>query len=136
MSRDKMFKDIDHVEIVVSPDEFDRHIDFFTEVLRFKIKSSQKDTPPDSPIEEIVYLELNESVVELMSVEDPEEMTSAPFQVGYRVIAIEVSDMEEAECYLEGKGIEIVWGPKDLDGSMRAEIRTPNGLPIELREWE
>lgn len=131
-----MFKGIDHVELVLSHNEFDRHIDFFTNVLRFEIESRQKDTPPDSPIEEIVYLELNGSVVELMSVEDPEEMSSAPFQVGYRAIAIEVSDMEEAECYLEENGIEIVWGPKDLDGSVRAEIRTPNGLPIELREWE
>ncbi len=131
-----MFKGIDHVELVLPPDEFERHIDFFSEILEFKVKSKKEKTPPDSPIKEIVYMELEGSVIELMSVEDPDEMSSEGFQVGYRAIAIEVDDMEEVVDYLEEKGVEIVWGPKDLDGSVRAEIRSPNGMPIELREWE
>ncbi len=136
MSGDNIFKGIDHFELVLPPDEFDRNIDFFSEVLGFEIKSTQKETPPDSPIKKIVFLGLNDSVIELMSVKDPDEMSSKPFQEGYRAIAIEVDDMDETKDYLEENGVEIVWGPKELDGGVRAEIRTPGGLPIELREWE
>lgn len=130
-----MFEGIDHVEIVVPLDEFDRHIGFFSDVFGFEIKSRREKTPPDSPIEKILYMELNGSLIELMSVEDPDEITSGPFQVGYRTIAIEVDDMNEATDYFKEKGIEIVQGPKTVGESKRAEIMTPGGLPIELREW-
>lgn len=131
-----MFRGIDHVELVISPDEFEKNLDFFREVLGFKVDSRQKETPSDSPIQEIVFLELDGSLLELMSVEGSSEKSLERFQQGYRAIAIEVDDMAESRDTLEEKGIEITWGPKELDGSVRAEITTPSGLPIELREWE
>ncbi len=40
----------------------------------------------------------------------------------------------EAE-YLETKGIGITKGPINLGTSMRAELKDPDGLTIELRQW-
>ena len=37
--------------------------------------------------------------------------------------------------YLKAKGIEPVWGPVFREKYARAEIRDPNGYPIELRQW-
>jgi glyoxylase I family protein len=51
------------------------------------------------------------------------------------MIALEVEDMDRTIEYLRGKGVEISWGPVTLGNSKRAEIRDPNGLSIELRQW-
>jgi catechol 2,3-dioxygenase-like lactoylglutathione lyase family enzyme len=55
--------------------------------------------------------------------------------LGYRLIALEVDDMQQTVDYLQQKGIDIVWGPRVRDAYARAEIRDPNGYPIELRQW-
>ena len=62
------------------------------------------------PLKEIVYLELNGTVVELMSVQNPASLSEEPWQVGYRMIALEVEDMDRAIEYLKGKLVEISWG--------------------------
>jgi glyoxylase I family protein len=50
-------------------------------------------------------------------------------------MAIEVDDMDRAVQYLKGKGVEVSWGPVTLGTSKRAEIKDPDGLSIELRQW-
>ena len=123
-----MFKKIDHVEIVT--DQLDRTIEFYTEVLEFKIKlrdrieRSSLGVPMD-----LVYLELGGTVVELISYEGA-AVEPAPQQehLGYRMMALEVEDMQT-------KGIDIVWGPRVRETFARAEIRDPNGYHIELRQW-
>jgi len=126
-----MFKRIDHVEII--PSDIEASIKFYTEILEFKIK--QREEVDASPIKEVVYLELNDSMLELLSVEEPQSVLKQDWQVGYRMLALEVRDMDETITYLENKGIEISWGPVDLGSSKRSEIRDPDGLPIELRQW-
>jgi glyoxylase I family protein len=56
-------------------------------------------------------------------------------QPGLRMIALEVEDMDTAVKYLMSKGVEITWGPITLGKSKRAEIKDPDGLSIELRQW-
>ncbi len=127
-----MFKRIDHVEIV--PSNLEKSIDFYVNILNFQIKSRhQRIGAP--PIKEIVYLRLGDSVIEFLSVENPSAKPPQPWQIGYRMIALEVEDMKKAEAYLKEKGVEITWGPVDLGNSIRAEIKDPDGLPIELRQW-
>ena len=126
-----MFKRIDHVEIV--PSHFEKTIEFYMNILNFRLKERRQVASP--PLEEIVYLELNGTVVELMSVQNPASLSEQPWQVGYRMIALEVEDMDRAIDYLKGKGVEISWGPVTLGTSKRAEIKDPNGLSIELRQW-
>jgi glyoxylase I family protein len=37
--------------------------------------------------------------------------------------------------YLQGKGVEPVWGPIFRDKYTRAEIQDPIGYLVELRQW-
>ena len=126
-----MFKRIDHVEIV--PRDVDVTVDFYTRTLNFKVKERKKVDAP--PLEEVIYLELNDTMIELLSVKNPSLQSADPWQIGYRMIALEVANMDDALTYLKGKGVEPSWGPVNLGNSKRAEIKDPDGLPIELRQW-
>lgn len=127
----KMFKRIDHTEII--PRDFERAIDFYTNVLGFKVRMRQKVSAP--PMEEVAYLDLNGTTVEMLSVKATAPAPADPWRAGYRMIALEVDDMEQAVEYLKGKGVDITWGPVTLGTSKRAEIKDSDGLPIELRQW-
>jgi glyoxylase I family protein len=125
-----MFKKIDHVEI--TPSDLDRTIRFFTEIFGFVVKMRKKVDSP--PLDEVAFLELGNTVLELVAVTNPAPSSSVP-QVGYRMMAIEVEDMDKAIEYLKGKGVEISMAPVNLGPSNRAEIKDPDGLSIELRQW-
>lgn len=126
-----MFKRIDHVEII--PRDFEQSIVFYTEILGFGIKERMAVSAP--PLEEIAYLALGDTVLELMRVKAPTLSAAEPWSTGYRMMALEVEDMDRALEYLAGKGIDPSWGPVTLGPSKRAEIHDPDGLPIELRQW-
>ncbi|HXE96214.1 MAG TPA: VOC family protein [Dongiaceae bacterium] len=126
-----MFKRIDHVEII--PANFEKSMKFYTEVLGFIVKQRLKVAAP--PLEEIAYLELGNTVLELMRVPDAYCVAKEPWSAGYRMMALEVDDMDQAVEYLTGKGVAITWGPVDLGKSKRAEIHDADGFPIELRQW-
>ena len=127
-----MFKRIDHVEII--PSDVEQTIDFYVNILDFKVKSRHAMDRP--PMKEIVYLELGDTVIELIAAENPAPKSEEPWQVQYRGIALEVEDMDKAVDHLKNKGIEITIPPVDLGNSLRGEIRDPDGLIIELREWK
>lgn len=127
-----MFKRVDHVEIV--PRNAEKTIDFYVDVLGFRIRSRKEMKMP--PMKEIVYIELGDTVIEIISVDDPKPKSGNPWEIGYRGIALEVDDMAMAVDYLKGKGIAIAREPIDLDNSFRGEIRDPDGLIIELRQWK
>ncbi len=127
-----MFKRIDHVEIVSSNAE--TTIDFYVTILGFRIRNRHEVKMP--PMKEVIYLELGDTVIEIISADDPKPKSEAPWEVGYRGIALEVEDMAKAVDYLRGKGIAIAMEPVDLGDSFRGEIRDPDGLIIELRQWK
>lgn len=126
-----MFKRIDHIEIVVK--DLEKSIKFYTEILNFNLKSRHQ--VGIGPLEEIVYLTLGDTMLELMKVKVSQAASAAEWLPGYRMMAIEVEDMDKATEYLKTKGVEITWGPMDLGGSKRAEIKDPDGNSIELRQW-
>src|SRR3974390_3472334 len=107
-----MFKRIDHVEMVT--DQLNRTVHFYTNVLGFTVKSRDRieRSGLGVPID-LVYLDLGGTVVELISYEgapvDPAPQTE---HLGYRMIALEVDDMQGTTEYLKTKGVEIVWGPR------------------------
>lgn len=125
-----MFKRIDHVELVTADPE--RAVRFYTQVLGFTVRS--RDSVPGGL--DLVYLGLGGTTVELITYRD---MTPAPRtegeQLGYRMMALEVDDMQRALDALKAKGIEASWGPKTRPSYVRAEIRDPDGNGIELRQW-
>jgi len=125
-----MFKRIDHVEITSG--NLERSIRFYQEVFGFGLKERIK--PPSPEIEEIAFLTLGDTMLELLTIKSSAPPPKGP-QVGFRTMAIEVDDMDQAVQYLTGKGVEVSWGPVTLGKSKRAEIKDPDGLSIELREW-
>lgn len=127
-----MFKRIDHVEIV--PQDMGKTLDFYTDVLGFKLKQ-RRPGPPGSPWKEIVFLTLNDSMLEVLDAVSAAPLSPASVQVGYRMMALEVDDMDKAIEYLRGKGVELSRPPILLGKSKRAEIKDPNGLTIEIRQW-
>ena len=130
-----MFKRVNHVELVTDGPE--RMVAFYTDILGFRltardrIENSSRGVPMD-----LVYLELGGTVVEIISYEGA-PLAPAPEgeRRGWRMIALEVEDMPQATDYLRGKGVAIAWGPRVRATYARAEIRDPDGNPIELREW-
>jgi glyoxylase I family protein len=129
-----MFKRIDHIELVTARPE--RAVAFYTEVLGFRVRSrASVPATPLGPLE-IAYLELGGTTVELMCYPhaDPSPREAGE-RLGWRMMAIEVDDMDAALAYLAGKGVECTWGPKKRPDYARAEIRDPDGNSIELREW-
>ena len=130
-----MFKRIDHVEIVT--DKLEQTVEFYTGVLGFtvrlrdRIQRSALGVPMD-----LVYLDLGGTTVELIHY-DGAAVEPAPRQehLGYRMMALEVDDMQKTLDYLRTKGVEAVWGPIVRETYARAEIRDPDGNHIELRQW-
>ena len=127
-----IFKRVDHVEIV--PKDAERTIDFYVNILGFRIKSRNEVKMP--PMREVIYLELGDTVIEVISVNNPKPKSETAWEVGYRGIALEVEDMTTAVDYLQNKGIAITLEPVDLGDSFRGEIRDPDGLILELRQWK
>lgn len=127
-----MFKRVDHVEIVSANPE--QTIDFYVSIIGFKIRNREEVKMP--PMKEVIYLELGDTMIEIISVDNPETKSEALWKVGYRGIALEVEDMPKAIEYLEDKGVAIALDPVDLGDCFRGEIRDPDGLIIELRQWK
>ena len=129
-----MFKRIDHIELLTAQPQ--RAIDFYTGVLGFRVRS--RDRVPQTPMGplELAYLELGGTTVELMCYPERTvgKRTSEEF-LGYRMMALEVEDMDRALALLKARGIETSWGPLRRPSYARAEIRDPDGNSIELRQW-
>ena len=56
-------------------------------------------------------------------------------RLGYRMMALEVEDMDAALALLKARGVEPSWGPVRRPSYARAEIRDADGNAIELRQW-
>jgi glyoxylase I family protein len=130
-----VFKRIDHVEIVT--DQPDRTIAFYTDVLGFTVRSRDRIEGSSLGVPlSLAYLDLGGTTVELIWYEGA-AVEPAPVNehLGYRMMALEVQDMQEAIGHLKTRGVEVVWGPKVRPTYARAEICDPNGYRIELRQW-
>ncbi len=124
-----MFKRIDHIELVTAdPARAER---FYMEVLGFRVRS--RDTVPGGL--QLVYLDLGGTTVELLTYTPTPEPAAGGMRLGYRMMALEVEDMDRALAQLKAKGVEASWGPVKRPTYARAEIRDPDGNPIELRQW-
>jgi glyoxylase I family protein len=126
-----MLKRLDHVEIV--PGDFARSLAFYTDVLGFKVDHRIAVNAP--PLNEVVYLTLGGSAIELLRVDVPAPASRRIGEAGYNAMAWEVDDMDGTLHDLAAKGIAPTWGPRRSPGYIRAEIADPDGNSIELREW-
>jgi glyoxylase I family protein len=131
-----MFKRIDHIELLTADPK--RAVAFYSGVLGFRERERMRiPETPFGPLD-LVYLELGGTTVEVMSypeVKTPIPPRSAEPRLGWQCLALEVEDMDEALSELKAKGIQAAWGPVKRPDYARAEIRDPDGNPIELRQW-
>jgi len=123
-----MFKSIEHTEIVVS--NMDSTLDFYTQILGFNIQFRRK--MERLPLEEIAFIELGGTLIEVFAVKDPASVSSEQWQTGCRRIAIEVDDMDSAVVYLKEKGVQISQEPVITETSVMAELKDTDGIPIQL----
>ena len=130
-----MFKRIDHIELLTAAPE--RTVAFYTDVLGFRERERKKiSETPSGPLD-LIYLELGGSTVEVMCYRDATTIPprSGELRLGWQCLALEVDDMDSTLRMLKDKGVEPVWGPLKRPDYARAEIREPDGNPIELRQW-
>jgi glyoxylase I family protein len=131
-----MFKRIDHIELLTAAPE--RAVAFYTGVLGFRERERMRiPETPSGPLD-LVYLELGGTTVELMcypEVKAPIAPRSLEPRLGWQCLALEVEDMDRALAALKAQGVEPAWGPMKRPDYARAEIRDPDGNPIELRQW-
>ena len=130
-----MFKRIDHIELLTAAPE--RAVAFYTGVLGFRERERMRiPGTPSGPLD-LVYLELGGTTVELMCYPEAKPIAprSAEQRLGWQCLALEVEDMDRALAELKAKGIDAAWGPVKRPDYARAEIRDPDGNPIELRQW-
>lgn len=133
-----MFKRIDHIEIVTA--DVERSIGFYCGLLGFRIKARQRvEQSHLGGVMDLVYLDLGGTMVELIHYAGagPGKVAAMPpvEHQGYRMMAIEVADMDAALAHLKPHGIEPVWGPLKRPQYARAEVRDPDGNHVELRQW-
>ena len=130
-----MFKRIDHIELLTAAPE--RTIDFYIGVLGFRERDRVRiPETPSGPLD-LVYLELGGTTVEVMCYPEAKAIParSAEQRLGWQCLALEVDDIDGALNILKEKGVGAAWGPVKRQDYARAEIRDPDGNPIELRQW-
>jgi glyoxylase I family protein len=130
-----MFKRIDHIELLTAAPE--RAVAFYAGVLGFRERERMRIAQTPSGPLDLVYLELGGTTLEVMCYPQAKAIAprSAEQRLGWQCLALEVEDMERALAALKAKGIEPAWGPMKRPDYARAEIRDPDGNPIELRQW-
>ena len=130
-----MFKRIDHIELLTAAP--DRTVGFYVGVLGFRERERVRiPETPSGPLD-LVYLELGDTTLEVMCYPQAKSIPSrsAEQRLGWQCLALEVADMDGALNTLKEKGVNAAWGPVKRPDYARAEIRDPDGNPIELRQW-
>ena len=74
---------------------------FYTSVLGFRLKSRHPVNA--DPLQEVVYLTLGDTMIELLGMARPVPAPANPQAVGYRMMALEVADMDQAVEYLKAQ---------------------------------
>jgi catechol 2,3-dioxygenase-like lactoylglutathione lyase family enzyme len=130
-----MFKRIDHIELLTAAPE--RTVAFYTGALGFHERERARIAEtPLGPLD-LIYLELGGTTVEVMCYPQAQSIPprSTEQRLGWQCLALEVADMDAALEALRRHGVEAHWGPLVRADYARAEIRDPDGNPIELRQW-
>jgi catechol 2,3-dioxygenase-like lactoylglutathione lyase family enzyme len=130
-----MFKRIDHIELLTAAPQ--RTIAFYIGALGFRERERGRIAETPSGPLELVYLELGGTTIEVMCYPEAQSIPprSTEQRLGWQCLALEVDDIDRALDILEKKGIGVAWGPVKRQDYARAEIRDPDGNPIELRQW-
>lgn len=127
-----MVEAIDHVEVVTK--DIEKSIKFYVGILKFSIQSKHK-FDGSGGMTEIAFLKLGDSMLELLEFPNAQEHIGGTPQVGVRMFALRLKDMDKELENLKKLGVEVSQPPRLIGTSKRAEIKDPNGISIELRQW-
>ena len=126
---------VDHAEISVR--DVDETTRFYVDVLGFKLLRRTRSGAPGTS-QGLACVTLGDFMIEILparadSVNDEVDQ----YRVGARMIALRVRDMGKAIEYFQSRGVEISRPPRPGNAftGLRGEIKDPNGMSIELREW-
>ncbi len=127
---------VDHAAISVR--DVDETTDFYMNVLGFKLLRRTR-TGDAGASQSLAYVTLGDFTVEILPAR-PESLYEPvdQYRVGARMIALRVQDMAEAVEYFQSKGVEVSRPPSPGNAftGVRGEIKDPNGMSIELLEWQ
>lgn len=130
-----MFNEIEHLHITTK--NLRESVKFYTNVLGFKVH--EKITINNHGISEAAHLYLNNSRLELIEIKDADPVPDKP-QVGYSMMALIVTDMDEAINHLRAHNVRITREPvrmsEEYRGGLRGEFQDNNGVTIEIRQLE
>ena len=98
-----MFKRIDHVEIVTG--NLEATLNFYQNILGFKLKERMKMNM--GPLQEIVFITLGDTMLEVLGVKDPAPASTNPLQAGYRSYGPRSGRYGQSRGVLKSKGVEI-----------------------------
>ena len=132
-----MIARIDHLEVYSK--DIDRTVDFYVNTLGFTLWRRTQSTRDDGSNFELACVRLADMMVEIIKA-DPEMLDQPVDQtkMGMRMFALRVDDMAATVADLESKGVEFFQAPREtaVFEGLRAEILDPDGIRIELREWQ
>ncbi len=127
---------VDHAEVSVR--DVDETTDFYVNVLGFKLLRRIR-TGDAGASQGLACVTLGDFMIEILparpeSLDEPVDQ----YRVGARMIALRVKDMAKAVEYFQSKGVEVSRPPRPGNAftGLRGEIKDPNGMSIELREWQ
>ena len=111
-----------------------KSIRFYVDILKFSVQSRRK-FGGGRDMTEIAFLKLGDSMLELLEFPNARKISEGDPQVGVRMFALRVENMDREIESLTNLGVEISRPPRTIGESKRAEIKDPNGISIELRQW-
>ena len=132
-----MIERVDHLEVYSK--DIERTLDFYVNTLGFTLWRRTESARDDGSSLQLACVRLGDMMVEIIKAEpdaldEPVDQT----RVGLRMFALRVDDMAKTVEYLESKGVEFYQAPRETPvfEGLRAEILDPDGIRIELREWQ
>ena len=127
---------VDHAEVSVR--DVDETVNFYVDILGFKLLRRTRIGDAGAS-QGLACVTLGDFMIEILparpeSLDEPVDQ----YRVGARMIALRVKDMAEAVEYFQRKGVEVSRPPMPGNAftGLRGEIKDPNGMSIELREWK
>lgn len=132
-----MIARVDHIEVYAR--DIDETLGFYVDVLGFTLWRRTHSVRDDGSTLDLACVRLGDMMAEIIQappgvVDQPVDQT----RVGMRMFALQVDDMAKTIKELERKGVEVFQAPREtaVFEGLRAEIKDPNGMRIELREWQ
>ena len=128
---------VDHLEVLAKDIKETR--DFYVDVLGFTPWRHTHSVRDDGSEFELACVRMGDMMVEILQA--PPEALDLPVdqtKVGMRMFALRVDDMAATIESLQRQGVEVHQAPRETQvfEGLRAEILDPNGMRIELREWQ